>query len=136
MECPTGAGSQERSGTPIKLKIRVLIRESWCPNLDGPTQAGELARAELSPLSYPLPDSRKAAGESGSCGLSCCRPINSMAMAGRRAGLPADFSTAAIGSALPNRRNTVQALLLRGMSHAVSGAKRFVRGRTHPCWML
>jgi hypothetical protein len=23
-----------RSGTPIKLKIRVLIRESGCPNLD------------------------------------------------------------------------------------------------------
>jgi hypothetical protein len=32
--CPTGAGGQERSGTPIKLKIRVLIRESACPNLD------------------------------------------------------------------------------------------------------
>jgi hypothetical protein len=57
LECPTGAGGQERSGTPIKLKIRVLIRESWCPNLDSPTQrksagsAGWLARADLSPLS-------------------------------------------------------------------------------------
>jgi hypothetical protein len=41
MECPIGAGSQERSGTPIKLKIRVLIRESWCPNLDSPIQESE-----------------------------------------------------------------------------------------------
>ena len=31
---PDRAGGQERSGTPIKLKIRVLIRESGCPNLD------------------------------------------------------------------------------------------------------
>jgi hypothetical protein len=37
---------------------------------------------------------------------------------------------------LPNRRITVQALLLRGISHAVSGANRFVRGRTHTRWML
>jgi hypothetical protein len=40
-----------RSGTPIKLKIRVLIRESWCPNLDSPTQrkpAGSCRRARES----------------------------------------------------------------------------------------
>jgi hypothetical protein len=32
---PDRAGRQERSGTVIKLTIRVLIRESECPNLGG-----------------------------------------------------------------------------------------------------
>jgi hypothetical protein len=41
LECPTGAGGQERSGTPIKLKIRVLIREGWCPNLDSRSKESE-----------------------------------------------------------------------------------------------
>jgi hypothetical protein len=50
LECPTGLGAKKDRALHIKIKIRVLIRESWCPNLDSPTQAGGLARADLSPL--------------------------------------------------------------------------------------
>jgi hypothetical protein len=47
LECPTGLGAKKDRALPIKLKIRVLIRESWCPNLDGPTQRKPAGASEM-----------------------------------------------------------------------------------------